>query len=120
MVTIINEENEKLIHFKFEGEITHLDYKNIIIPMLEKDIADYHTISVMCDIRGVENIEARAIWDDFEFGTHHLKNFKRFAIVGDQWWVSPLMNMSGIFYKIDMKHFKGSQMEEARKWVNEK
>ncbi|HUX80676.1 MAG TPA: STAS/SEC14 domain-containing protein [Alphaproteobacteria bacterium] len=118
LIEIIPEEKKKLIHFKCEGVITHEDYQKVLIPTLENEIGKEGPLRIYCDMREMTKIKGKAIWDDYKFGIHHLKDFDRIATVGDQWWMSPLMSISSLFFKTKLKHFKGDKFEEAWKWVN--
>ncbi|MBY0293508.1 MAG: STAS/SEC14 domain-containing protein [Alphaproteobacteria bacterium] len=120
MIQIIPGEDKKLIHFKCEDVVTHMDYQKIVIPTLEKELNKGGLFRVICDMRDMKKIEGKAIWDDYKFGIHHLNDFDRMATVGDQWWMSPLMKISSLFFKIKLKHFKSNQFEEAWKWINQK
>lgn len=119
MVEIIPGDDKKLIHFKCQGILSHKDYLNVVIPTLEKEIAKHGKSRVFCDLRDVKEIEGKAIWDDFKFGIHHLKDFDRMATVGDQWWMSPLMSMSKPFFKVELKHFESEKYDDAWKWINQ-
>ena len=118
LIEIIPEEKKKLIHFKCEGVITHEDYQKVLIPTLENEIGKEGPLRIYCDMREMTKIKGKAIWDDYKFGIHHLKDFDRIATVGDQWWMSPLMSISSLFFKTKLKHFIGDKFEEAWKWVN--
>ncbi|HUX79177.1 MAG TPA: STAS/SEC14 domain-containing protein, partial [Alphaproteobacteria bacterium] len=86
LIEIIPEEKKKLIHFKCAGAVTHKDYQKVVIPTLEKEISKEGPLRIYCDMREMTKIEGKAIWDDYKFGIHHLKDFDRIATVGYQWW----------------------------------
>lgn len=119
MIKIIPGKKKMLIHFKCEGIITHNDYQKVVIPALKEKINKNGLLSLIRDMREMKKIEGGAIWDDYKFGIHHLKYFDRMATVGDQWWMSPLMKFSSLFFKIKLKHFKSHQYEEALEWINQ-
>lgn len=120
MVVVIPGENKKLIHFKYDGIVSHKDYQDIVIPLLENKLAkEEGPFRIFFDLREMKEIEAKAIWDDYKFGIHHGKDFEKAAIVGDQWWLSPLTNLTGLFYKIKLKHFTSQQYEDALEWINQ-
>lgn len=119
LIEMMPEDKKKLIHFKFKGIVTHKDYRKVLIPALEKEIGEDGPLRMYCDMREMTKIEGKAIWDDYKFGIHHLKDFDRIATIGDQWWMSPLMNIAGLFFKIKLKHFKSHQCEEAWQWINQ-
>lgn len=120
MVEVIPGEDKKLIHLKCQGVLSHKDYQKVVIPTLEKAIANHGPLSVFCDLRDVQEIEGKAIWDDYKFGIHHLKDFTRLVTVGDQWWMGPLMSISRPFFNIEFKHFESEKYDDAWKWINQK
>lgn len=120
MILIKSEKNKKILHFIFSGKVTHEDYQEVVVPTLEKSIKKEELLSCFCDLRDMNSIQLRAIWDDYKVGIRYINNFDRFATVGNQWWVELLMKVSQPFFKIKLKHFKSLQYEEALKWVNEK
>ncbi|HUX79441.1 MAG TPA: STAS/SEC14 domain-containing protein [Alphaproteobacteria bacterium] len=120
MIEVIPGEDKKLIHFKYEGIVSHKDYQNILIPSLEKMIAkEKGPLRLFFDLRKMKEIEAKAIWDDYKFGIHHGKDFAMVAIVGDQWWLGPLTSLAGLFYNVKLKNFTTQQYEDALKWINQ-
>src|ERR1700722_14402379 len=121
MIQITKEKKSNLVHLKYAGVITHADYKKVLIPQLEKAIKTSGPLRLFCDMSDFKRIRGKAIWDDYKFGIHHLKDFKRIATVGDQWWMGPLMRFSSLFFReMKLKHFKSDQYEEALKWVDRK
>lgn len=121
MLEVSLEENSKIIHLRYEGRVTHKDYEDIIIPFLENIIAkEEGPFRIFFDLREMDAIEAKAIWDDYKFGIHHIKDFERAVTVGDQWWLNPLMDMASFVYKIKIKNFKSQQYEDALKWINQR
>lgn len=121
MIQIIPDENLSLIHLKYVGHVSREDYEDVLIPYLNEKIKSEGPFSAVADLREMTSFDAKAIWDDFNFGIHHMKDFKRLATVGDQWWIKAMMDVSSVFFsKIELKHFKGDQFDEALKWVKEK
>ena len=121
MIQVSQKKKGDVVHIICEGILTHEDYKKVLIPKLEKAIKTSSPIRAFCDVRHFKGIEGRAMWDDFKFGLHHIKDVERIATVGDQWWISPIMKVTGpLFRKLQMKHFKSDQYKEALKWVDQK
>ena len=119
MIEIIKTEKDNIIGIKCVGLVTQEDYQNILIPFLEEAIPKYGPLRAFCDMREFMGMEWKALWDDFKYGIKHTKDVERIATVGDQRWVAWLMKFSSLFYKMKLKHFNSSQVEEAWNWVNE-
>ena len=118
MIEVSEKKEGKLLHLKYEGVVTHEDYEKILIPKLTKAVKKKKHLSIFCDMRDFKRIEGKAMWDDYKFGIQHIKDFERIATVGEQWWMSPLLKVSGVFFpKLQMKHFKSKDYKEAMKWV---
>lgn len=120
MIKFLKTKEEKIVHLKYEGEITDEDYKKVLIPQLEKKISKAAPLRVLADMRKVKGIGWKAMVDDYKFGMDHLKDFERMATVGDIWWLGPMMKVSNLFFKMDLKHFKSDQLEDAKKWIHTK
>ncbi len=121
MIEISEKKEGKLLHLKYEGVVTHEDYEKVLIPKLENAIKNSKRLRIFCDMRDLRRIESKAMWDDYQFGIHHIRDFERIATVGDQWWINPLLKVSGIFFpKMQIKHFKSKDYKEAMKWVEKK
>ena len=120
MIKVEPETKKDFIHFICKGPITHKDYQKVVIPTVEKKVLKSSKLRVLCDMREMGPIQLSALWDDFKLGMHHIKSFERFATVGDQWWMGPLMKISGLIYRIKVKHFKSHELDAAVKWVHKR
>ena len=121
MIKISNTKQENVLYIQFEGTVTPEDYEKVLIPVLEKTIKVASPINVLCDMHAFKWIEFKAMIEDYKFGTAHLKDFNRMALVGDQRWLPFIIQFSNIFYKgINLKHFKTTQHAAAKKWVEGK
>jgi hypothetical protein len=118
MIELIPEKG--FIRIKCGRILTHQDYQDVLIPALEKAFAEKSPLRALCDMRDLEKIDWKALWDDFKFGIHHLKDVERMATVGNQWWLSFLMRFANLFFKVTLKNFKSHQLEEATEWINRK
>lgn len=119
MIEVTNKQDGKTVHLKYEGVVTHEDYQKVLIPKLEKAIKKSSPLRLFCDMRDFKRIEGKAMWDDYKFGMHHIKDFERVATVGDQWWMHPLIKVSNLFFrKIELKHFKSKEYKKAEKWLD--
>ncbi|MDI9638676.1 STAS/SEC14 domain-containing protein [Kamptonema cortianum] len=121
MIKISNTKKENVLHIHFEGTVTSEDYEKVLIPTLEQAIKAASPINVLCDMRAFKWLEFKAMVEDYKFGTTHLKDFDRMALVGDQRWLPFIIQFSNIFYKgIKLKRFKTTQLAAAKKWLEEK
>lgn len=120
MIAFKLEKDKKILYFVYKGKITHEDYQKVVIPAVEENVGKDGPIHVFCDLRDMKSMELKAIWDDYKLGMRHLKDIDRFATVGDQWWVSFLMKVFQPFFRMKLKNFKSHQIDEAKKWINQK
>lgn len=120
MITIISTPKKKLVHIRCTGKVRHKDYLKVLIPTLDKKIKSAGSLRIVFDLREMKKIEGRAIWDDYKFGIHHLKDIERMVTIGDQWWIGLIMKVCKLFFRIRLKHFHSSQYEQALRWINMK
>src|SRR5579862_6498389 len=96
MIDIKMVENTNIMEFHCRGALTHEDYQDILIPFLDDILSKPGPYRVFCDLREMEKVELKAMWDDLQYAMKHLKDYKkfeRFATVGDQSWIAYLMKM---------------------------
>lgn len=117
MITIKKDTKHNVLHLIYEDVITRDDYRNVLIPSLTAAFQKQSPIRILCDMQKFKKMKFDAMYDDYKFGMAHIRDFDKIAAVGDQWWMAPLMWISNIFYKVQIKHFNSHELEEAQKWI---
>jgi len=117
MFTIENME-DGIFTVKVSGKLTHQDYRQHLIPALEKVIAANGEINLLIEAQDFHGWEWHAAFDDFETGIKYRKKFKRIAIVGDQDWERLLSKLFSFIIAGEVRYFSMEQFTHAKQWLS--
>jgi len=118
MIEVLPESQYNVLGVKGIGKLTDLDYKNILVPRLERMIKDYQ--KVRCLFLMTEEFhgwELEAAWDDAKFGVQHRNDFEKVAVVGGPRWVEWGTKLAALIMSGEVKTFSSEQLDEAWDWV---
>ena len=104
------------MHLEVIGKLTHHDYE-VLVPMLESaiDRADDARIDALVDLRQLQSVELRAMWDDLKMGLKHRKRFERIAVLGNQKWEQVATRIGNWFTSGELAYF--DQQAAATTWL---
>lgn len=105
-----------VIGFEITDKIQAEDYRDVIIPALERAAAsgEVRFVIVIPEFHGVSG---GALWQDLKVGLEHFRAWKRIALVTDIEWMSHMLSMFGWMTPGEIKHFPLSRRDEAITWV---
>jgi len=105
-----------VIGFETQGKIEASDYRDVVLPALERAAAtgEVRAVIVYPDFEG---ISAAALWEDLKVGVQHLRGWKRIALVTDIGWMTHATALFGWMTPGDVKCFPLSQRAEAISWA---
>ena len=83
-----------VIGFEASGRIRAEDYRDVVLPALERAAAtgEVRFVIVMRDFDGMSG---GAVWQDLKVGIEHLRAWKRIALVTDIEWMRDLTSLFG-------------------------
>jgi|SaaInlV_165m_DNA_2_1040747.scaffolds.fasta_scaffold147332_1 hypothetical protein len=86
--------------------------------MLESTIdrADDARIDALVDLRQLQGVELRAMWDDLKIGLKHRRRFERIAVLGNQKWEQLATRIGNWFASGKLAYF-GNEAA-ATTWLN--
>ncbi|WP_447971476.1 STAS/SEC14 domain-containing protein [Nitrospira sp. M1] len=116
MYRVLDETSSHTVGIKVDGKLTKDDY-GVLIPYFENRICESGPLSLLCDMTQFTGIEIEAFWEDFTFSIHHLHDFRRIAIVGDQRWLDWYTKIFNHLVKTELRYFQQEQIDEAWRWV---
>lgn len=109
---------ETVIGFEASGRVSNADYKERMIPSLEKAIAEKGKIRFLFVLgEGFEGYEPMAMWDDTFFGLKHIKDFEKIAVVGDDEVYAGAIRMFASLLPYEIKVFSLAEREAAKDWI---
>jgi hypothetical protein len=107
---------EGVIGFEASGKIAAEDYRDVILPALERaaEAGEVRFLIVMNDFDGMSG---GAIWEDLKVGMEHLRSWKRIALVTDIGWMVHATDLFGWMTPGETKTFSLAEKDEAIRWV---
>ena len=99
------------------GQITHLDYRNTLIPMAEGLIANGPIKMLYVIGPDFTGFDLAALWDDSAFGFSHWHDFSRIALVTDHFWMGGVVTMFTPFFHGEVRLFRLAQLAAAKDWI---
>ena len=108
-----------VIALRVSGKLMHADYEGFV-PKLEDAIAEHGAIRCLIDMKELDGIELRAVWDELKFDLKHATEVSRCGVVGDRAWERwATAAAHPIFRKADIRFFERSEFDSAVAWVRE-
>lgn len=105
-----------VIGFEVEGKIHGEDYRDVVLPALERaaKTGEVRFVIVMPEFAG---ITGGAVWQDLKMGIEHLRAWKRIALVTDVDWMTHMTNLFGWMTPGETKVFPVAERDKAVAWV---
>jgi len=105
-----------VIGFEASGKIRAEDYRDVLLPALERAAAtgEVRFVIVMRDFDGMSG---GAVWEDLKVGFEHLRAWKRIALVTDITWIRDMTSLFGWMTPGEVKTFRLAELPEAAGWA---
>src|SRR5262249_59465443 len=105
-----------VIGFEASGKIRAEDYRDVVLPALERAAAagEVRFVIVMRDFDGMSG---GAVWQDLKVGIEHLRAWKRIALVTDIAWMRDLTSLFGWMTPGETRTFSLAERGEAVAWA---
>jgi hypothetical protein len=78
-----------VIGFETSGELRAEDYRDVLLPAIEHAAAA-GDVRVVIVIDSFDGMTGGALWQDLKIGVHHLRSYKRIALVTDIDWMTDM------------------------------
>jgi hypothetical protein len=119
MIGKLEKSSGNVIGFKLHGKATDEDYKERLIPELEKAIEEHGKIRVLWDLERFEGWTPHAAWDDLIVGTKMFDDIERLAIVGDRKWERVMTKLIQPVTGLEARYFDHHKLQHAWDWLRE-
>ncbi|MBT0653436.1 STAS/SEC14 domain-containing protein [Geomobilimonas luticola] len=110
---------DNVLGFEAKGEVTGADYESVLIPAVEKMLAQRKNIRFLYHLGNeFTGFNAKAMWDDAKVGLQHLSAWERVAVVTDVEWIRVAMKAFGFVMPGKLRAFGNDELVEARRWLD--
>ena len=116
MITELSDMPAGVIGFETSGKIRAEDYRDVVLPALERAAATGEVRFVMV-MRDFDGMSGGAVWQDLKVGIEHLRAWKRIAVVTDITWIRDLTSLFGWMTPGETRTFPLAQRDEAIAWA---
>ena len=118
MIELLTDYPEDILAFSAKGEVTADDYKNILIPEIEKSIEQNGSVTLLYYIGpDFTGYTAGAMLNDAKVGMAHLSAWKKIAVVSDIGWIRNGVHLFRFVMSCPIKVFDNNQLAEAKEWI---
>lgn len=118
MIHVLSESQGQVLGIKATGKLTDQDYKEVLIPKLERVIREHGKARLLCDLgEEFHGWELHAMWDDAKFGFLHRNDFEKVAVLGGPKWIDWAVKISKLLISAEVKTFTPDQWQDAWTWV---
>jgi hypothetical protein len=118
MLDVLPQSEGKLLVLHASGKLTDRDYHKVLIPRLERIIAEYGKASVVFEMdEAFRGWELGAAWEDMRLGLQHHEDFEKLAVVGGPRWVGWGTRIAAHFMSGEMRTFPADALAEALAWA---
>jgi hypothetical protein len=118
MIEMIDVPGEGTLGFAAKGEVTASDYETVLVPAIEKALAEHDKISLLYVLGDdFSGYDMAAMWDDTKVGMSHLFSWKRIAMVTDHEGYRRMVQGFGFLIPAEVKVFPAAELEAAKEWV---
>jgi SpoIIAA-like len=106
-----------VIGFEVAGKLAAEDYRDVLLPSLEKAAAS-GDVRLVIVIPKFEGFTPGALWQDLRMGVENWNAWKRIALVTDEEWMRYGTEWFGWMTPGEMKYFPLDQRADAIAWAS--
>jgi len=116
MIKRIDEVPTGVIGFEASGTIRAEDYRDVVIPALER-AAQQGEVRFVIVMASFDGMSGGALWQDLKLGIEHFGAWKRIALVTDIEWMQHVTALFGWMTPGEVKVFTLAERNDAMEWV---
>jgi hypothetical protein len=118
MIEILPESKGNIIGARASGTLSGQDYKDVLIPRLEKVMAEKGKVRFLLDLgQDFQGWTLEALWDDATFGWSSRNHFEKVALVGGSLWMELGAKAGGLLLGGELRTFDHDHLQEAWDWI---
>jgi SpoIIAA-like len=117
MIRALSELPPGVIGFEAEGELRAADYRDVLVPAVEAEVAAGRDIRIVLVFRSWGGVSTGAAWEDMRMGVTHLMRWKRIALVTDIEWMTHLTQLFGWMSPGEVRVFPLAERDAAVAWA---
>lgn len=118
MIRQIENTQSDVVAFEAEGEITEPDFKDVVMPAVEKVVKEHDELNYLLLLNTeLKNFSMQAWMQDALLGLKNITKWRRVAIVTDNQYIRKFTDGFSYFVPGEFKGFDKANLPEALTWV---
>ena len=117
MLNVLTGLPDGVLGFEVDGEIEADDYRDALIPAVDREVAAGRDLRIVLVFREWEGVSGGAMWQDLKMGVGHLRHWKRIALVTDVEWMTRATSLFGWMTPGEMQQFPLAERDAAIAWA---
>jgi len=118
MIEFLPESHGNILGVRANGTLTGQDYKDVLIPRLEKVMEEKGKVRLLFDLgQDFQGWTLEALWDDARFGWGSRNRFEKVALVGGSLWMELGAKAGGLLMGGELRTFDHDRLQEAWDWI---
>jgi hypothetical protein len=108
-----------VLGFRLWGKLTEADYRDLLIPELERALKEYPTIRVLFTLEHFEGWTVGGAWEDFTL-IFKLSGIERMGLLVDETWDEWMTWLFKAFASVthtEFRFFRQDRNQEAWDWI---
>jgi len=118
MVKKLEQSSGNIIGFEMSGKLHDDDYK-VFVPAVEEVLKKAGRARILASFHDFHGWDLHAAWDDLKFGSKHVIDIEKIALVGDKQWEQWMAKLCKPFTVAKVKYFDAAEIETAWQWLRE-
>jgi len=120
MIEVREQPGSNIIEMTVSGSVTAQEFDDALA-VFTGAIERHGRIRVLENVGELETppVPWTKLWEDVKFSVKHLSDVTHVAVVADQGWIGAYVNMLNPALKAELKHFKRTELEVARTWLEQ-
>ncbi len=106
-----------VIGFECQGELHAADYRDVLLPAVERTRATGAKVRIVLVFESFEGISGGAVGQDLKMGIEHLTGWERIAVVTDVDWMRHLISVFGWMTPGEVRVFPLGERGAAIAWA---
>ncbi|MGD9722862.1 MAG: STAS/SEC14 domain-containing protein [Pirellulales bacterium] len=118
MIELQSDANGKILSVTLSGKLSKEDYERFV-PEVDSLIQKHGKLRILLNMHDFHGWTVGALWEDIKFDVKHFGSIERLAMIGDRKWEAGMAAFCKPFTTAKIRYFDQSEIDAARKWIEE-
>jgi hypothetical protein len=119
MIERLPESAKNILGYRISGKMTEADYRDHLVPEMEKAMKECHKIRIVWVVEGFEGWTVGGAWEDLLLGLKFPAVERMAMVIDESWdeWMTLLFQGFTTLTGTELRFFKKERLGEAWEWI---